>query len=203
MPAYDDKQIHYGFQLALNHTGFKLKHSDQSVSDTTYNKVYPSYTTGFSLGFIFNYRLNDFMDARLLPTVAFYDRTVTYEYNDVSEPAIPHVFESTFVEFPILLKYKSVRRRNTRFYMLGGIKPAIEVGAKKKDKKDDQLRTRPFDLTLEYGLGIDMYQPLFKFSPEVRFSLGLANLLVDDPNPFSEYLDRVSTFTVTVAALFE
>ena len=201
MPAYDEKQIHYGFQLALNNSGFKLRNSSIGIDNEEILGVTASNPLSFTLGFVFNYRLNDFMDARILPQVGFYERHATYAYNDKKD--VDHLFGSTFIEFPTVIKYKSVRRINHRLYMLGGIKPMIEVGAKKKEKKDSQLRTKTFDFALEYGIGLDRYNELFKFSPELRFSLGLANILEKDDNEYADYLEKISTYTVTFAILFE
>lgn len=202
MPTYDDRLIHYGFQLALNNSGFRVRNSDVGINDTTISGVTTSNPVSFTLGFVFNYRLNDYMDLRALPQVGFYERHVKYTYSD-GTPELDNIFESTFIELPLMLKYKSARRVNHRFYMLGGIKPMIEVGAKKKEKKDTQLRTKTFDLALEYGIGFDKYNELFKFSPEIRFSMGLMNLLIKDDNEFANHLEKISTFTVTFAILFE
>lgn len=202
MSSYDDRKMHYGFQLALNNSSFRLKHSDFATVDTTISSITTSNPTSFTLGFIFNYRINDYMDARCLPQVGFYERTIRFTFSDGSKDQFD-IFDQTFIEFPMFIKFKSNRRYNHRFYMLGGIKPSIEVGAKKKEKKESQLRTRSFDFGLEYGFGLDRYNELFKFSPEVRFSLGLFNMLLPDDNIYANQFQKISTFTVTFSALFE
>lgn len=202
MPSYDDKPLHYGFHLGINYTNFLIKRSDYLLSDTTFDYVNAQGSTGFTLGFIVNLRLTDFSDLRLLPTVAFYQRNVVYG-NEESGTEETNNIESTYVEFPLLFKYKSDRRKNNKFYMVAGLKPGIEVGAKKKERRDTQLRVQTFDLSLEYGLGLDIYNEMFKFAPEVRFSLGIMNLLSKDPNIYANSLDRMSTFTVLFTALFE
>lgn len=87
--------------------------------------------------------------------------------------------------------------------MIGGLKPGIEVGARKRERRNDQLRTQSLDLSIDYGFGLDIYYPLFKFSPELRFSLGLSNLFNEDDNIFSNSIDGLSTYTVTLYLLFE
>lgn len=202
MPSYDDKPLHYGFHLGINYTNFQLKRSNHLLEDTTFDYVDAKGTTGFTLGFIVNLRLSDFSDLRLLPTVAFYQRDVVYG-KEGSEQEDVNLIESTYIEFPLLFKYKSDRRKNNRLYMVGGLKAGIEVGAKKKERRENQLRVQTYDLSLEYGLGLDIYNEMFKFAPEVRFSIGLVNLLSDDPNVYAMSLDRMSTFTVLFTALFE
>lgn len=199
LPTYDDKALHYGFTLGVNASGFKSKVANGYFKDTVKN-VYATYTPGFSLGFIVNLRLHDHFDLRLLPTVGFYSRSITYDFTNSSET---QTIESTFVEFPLLLKYKSQRRNNSRMYVIGGFKGAMEAGAKKKQRKSTDLRTDGFDLCLDMGVGFDFYYQLFKFSPEIRFSHGLLNLLSHDPNIYSSSLSRLSSNTISIYLNFE
>lgn len=200
LPYYDDKFMHYGFTLGVNASGFKSKVSSGYFDNDTTLNVSPTYTPGFSLGFIVNFRLHEHFDLRILPTVGFYSRSVTYDFtNSIDIQTI----ESTFMEIPLLLKYKSMRRGNSRVYVLGGFKAAIEAGAKKKQRKSSDLRTNGFDLCLDLGVGMDLYCPLFKFSPELRFSHGLLDLLSNDPNVYSSSLSRLSSNTISLFLNFE
>jgi len=199
LPNYDDKILHYGFTLGINTSGFKQKMAADYFSDTLKSAT-SNYTPGFSLGFIVNLRLHDHFDLRLLPTVGFYSRSITYDFAHSSET---QSIESTFVEFPLLLKYKSQRRKNSRMYALAGFKAGIEAGAKKKQRQSSDLRTNGFDFCLDLGAGFDFYYPLFKFSPEIRFSHGLLNLLSHDPNIYSSSLSRLSSNTISLFLNFE
>lgn len=201
LPYYDDRLLHYGFTIGMNSTRFNLVQSEQYVkSDTVLSALAPRYP-GFSLGFIVNLKLADYFDFRLLPTVAFYQRSVNYILKNNQH--VSQTDESTFIELPFLVKYKSQRRKNLRFYLVGGLKPAIEAGAKKKQKTQNDLRTQNYDLCVDYGFGLDIYYPLFKFSPEIRFSNGLLNLLNNDPNVYSRSLNRITSNTVTLYLHFE
>lgn len=199
LPYYDDKMLHYGFTLGANISGYKSQISSSYPTDTV-KSVQPIYTPGFSLGFIVNLRLHDHFDLRLLPTVGFYSRSIVYDFNNSSET---QTLESTFMEFPLLVKYKSMRRDNARMYVIGGLKAAIEAGAKKNQRKETDLRTNGFDLCLDLGVGMDIYCPLFKFSPELRFSHGLLNVLSNDPNIYSSSLSRLSSNTISLYLNFE
>jgi len=202
LPKYDDRMLHYGFTLGLNSTRFRVVHSQLYVQGDTVLSATAPRSTGFSLGFVLNYRLADYFDLRLLPTVAFYNRTVDYELKHLPS-IVKQISDATYIEFPVLVKYKSERRGNLRFYLLGGVKPGIEAGAKKKEKKETELRTQNYDFSLECGIGMDIYFPLFKFSPEIRFSQGMLNLLNNDPNVYSRSLNRLSSQTVSLYLHFE
>ncbi|MCU0430466.1 MAG: PorT family protein [Cytophagaceae bacterium] len=200
LPHYDERKMHYGFTLGLNSTRYRAKLSDVYFSDSL-KQVKTLGNGGFSLGFIGNFRLGEFYDLRTLITVSFYQRQVNYVFQ--SNRSNLQAAEAVFIEFPILFKYKSMRRKNHRMYVLGGLKPGIEAGAKKREKKNSELRTNNLDLCLDYGLGIDLYFKYFKFSPELRFSHGFINLLNKDPNLYSESLLKLTTHTVSLYLHFQ
>jgi hypothetical protein len=170
-PNYDNRKLTYGFLIGIHSSIYQIKYSDKFVTPAldTVSAVLPSWSSGFSLGFIVNYRLTEFLDLRLTPEVAFYENKVRYQFTN--DPPIDETVENTIVEFPILLKYKSERRGNIRMYMVGGVKPGIEASGKKNvDQTKPTLEIKETHLNLEAGFGFDLYYPLFKFSPEIRFS---------------------------------
>ena len=201
---YDKRKIHYGFQLGLNYSTFRIKQSEDFVTRDTFQTVRGVASTGFALGFLFNYRLGEFFDLRFTPHVGFYERTVRYVFNERPVP-VDLIFQSSIIELPLVFKYKSDRRKNTRLYMVSGIKSSIEVGARRRQSQSGLFKTNNVDLSLEYGLGLDMYYPLFKFAPELRFSYGLSNLFLLDNSSslFADPLQRISTYTVALFLYFE
>jgi hypothetical protein len=201
LPTYDDKFMHYGFSIGLNTSTFRYKLSEQFFNGDTVVSIKPKPSAGFTLGFIANMRLGNKFDLRLLPTVGFYERTLEYKY--VLGTQKTQTIESTFIELPLLVKYKSQRRANSRMYLIGGFKTCIEAGSKKKERKASDLRTNSFDLALDYGVGFDFYYQLFKFSPEIRFSHGFVNLLQQDNNAYSKSLMKLTSHTVTIYLHFE
>jgi hypothetical protein len=126
------------------------------------------------------------------------------EYNYLNAPQRVEVEESTVVEIPFLVKYKSARRKNTRMYLIGGITPGYEAsGTSDLEENADLLQIERFNLSAEFGFGLDLYYPLFKFSPEIRFSKGLLNLLSDKPNDLSAGLDALKTNVISLYFHFQ
>jgi hypothetical protein len=208
-PNYDNRKITYGFLIGLHSAAYQIKYSDRFTSqqfDSLYS-VEPSWSPGFSLGFIVNYKLADLLDLRLTPKVAFYEHKLRYIYTDRGgADQAPHeeVVETTMVEFPLLLKFKSERRENLRMYMIGGVKPAIEASGKKDlENVTSTLEVTGANLSLDVGFGFDIYYPLFKFSPELRFSKGIVDVLDNKENAFGQPLRRVNTNTITLYLLFQ
>jgi len=206
-PNYDNRKLSYGFLIGLHNTAYQLKYSDKFVlpANDTVLSVQPQWSPGFVLGLIVNYRLGDFFDLRLTPQVAFYEHRLNYMYRVQAEVhSDQQVVETTFVEFPLLLKYKSERRGNVRMYMIGGIKPGFEASGKKNlDNTLATVEVKGFSTNLDIGFGFDLYYPLFKFSPEIRFSRGITNMLDNTTNMYGQHLKNITTNTITVYFLFQ
>jgi len=198
-PRYDERKvITYGFSLGFQSTAYQLKYSDFFVTPAmdSVHSILPKKRPGFKLGFIVNFKLAQFLDVRLTPTVAFAEYIL--EYNFVGGGQFVELVESTGVEFPVLFKYKSQRRNNLRMYIIGGITPIIEAAGRSSLEEDlTRLQIEKFNVNLEIGFGLDMYYPLFKFSPEVRFAYGLVNILSPIENDKSAGIDELRTKTLS------
>ena len=202
LPAYDDRWFHPGLYLGFSGTRFFLEHSQYYIDKhqlTAQSIVSPS----FGVGLIGDVRLGDYRSPfilRFAPGVVFSSRQVEFTPINYRAPdsIVTQEITSTVLQFPLLLKYQSDRRRNTRVYMLAGISPNITVGNRRDDELRNVLRVTDSDLTIEYGVGLDLFYPLFKFAPEVRFSHGLGNVLVNRPDVFSRSLQSLRTNAVTL-----
>ncbi len=204
-PNYDESRvISYGFLIGLHTTTYQIKYADAFVTPSmdTLHSVEPEWKPGFSLGFIVNYRAHEFLDLRITPTVGFYEHSLTYKFTNGQ--SFNQLVETTMVEFPVLIKYKSMRRGNIRMYMIGGVRPAIEASGKKEiENVTNSLEITSFNLSLEAGLGFDLYFPLFKLSPEIRFSRGVYNILDNPDNVFAKPLKQLTTNTIHFYFLFQ
>ena len=203
LPFSDAKWLHYGFSIGLHGSNLQLKYSDKFTTSEmdSVHSIMPDNAFGFSLGFITDFRLADQFNIRVLPKVSFYEFPVDYNYTD--ETVDRQLIEATFVEIPVLLKYKSQRHKNFRVYFVGGVSTGFEVsGKKRKEQSDNRLLTQDFNVNMELGFGIDLYYPLFKFSPEIRFSKGLLNLLKEDSQGYSDGIESLKTNVVTLYLQF-
>ena len=198
-PRYDERKIvTYGFSLAFQSASYRLKYSDFFLDPSmdSVHSILPKKRPGFKLGFIVNFKLAQFLDARITPTVSFAEYIL--EYNFVGGGQFIELVESTGVEFPILFKYKSQRRNNIRMYIVGGVTPIIEAAGKSAlDEDANRLQLEKFNANLELGFGLDMYYPLFKFSPEIRFAYGLVNVLSPIENIKSAGIEELRTKTLS------
>jgi len=205
---YDLQVIHFGFLLGVNNFNFTVKPTPNFYDLDSVYSITPEPALGFSLGIVSNLHLGDNFDLRFLPTLSFGERTMVYRVKDNALDSIVEkrkLVESTLMEFPLMMKFKSARHVNFRTYLIGGIKPTIDLASQDKvDSKGEKiLKLKRNDLHYELGVGFDFYSQYFKFSPELKFSFGLRDLTVQENTIYTVGLDRVSSRAIYISFLFE
>ena len=185
--------LHFGFTLGFNSMDFKITPSQTFLaSDSLYPEV-SRLNPGINIQIVTNVRAGEYFDIRFLPGVSFGQRMINYYKNQVSYP-VPQKLESSFLEFPLLLKYKGERLNNVRPYVIGGLNYRYDLAGKKEydDEKPVYIRLKRPDLYYEAGAGLDLYLTYFKLSIELKMSNGIGNVLVSDPAPnHAEYVNAI------------
>ncbi len=203
-PRYDERRlVTYGFSFGTHMSSLQLKYSDFFTNPAmdSVHSIVPLKKPGFSLGFIVNFRIAPFFDARITPKVTFSEYAL--KYNFIGRNSITETIESVGVDFPVLLKYKSQRRNNIRMYVIGGITTSIEAAGKTELEEDqDVLQLNNVNMMADIGFGFDLYYPLFKFSPEIRFSFGLIDV-VGSNNDFTAGIKDLKTKSVSIYFHFQ
>jgi hypothetical protein len=181
---YDEKPIHFGFSLGFNTMDFKITPSQKYYqTDSLYPEV-SILNPGINIQIVSDYRPSSHLDVRFLPGVSFGQRVIRYYKNSklVNEQ---QKLESSFLEFPLLLKYKGDRLNNLRPYVITGLNFRYDLAGKKQydDQKPVYIRIKRPDLYYELGAGMDFYLTYFKLSIEVKMSNGFGNVLVKESSP--------------------
>jgi len=202
LERYDDKTIHYGFFFAAPVTRFSVGYSPAFVTSDSAYRIYSPNTGSFRVGFVVNTFLDDRWDLRLTPSVSLFSREVKYDYPGGTSRT--ETRESTWLDFPLLLKYKSERRNNSRMYLLAGGAFSVETNVRRRENQGaSRLSTNTMDLAVEYGVGFEQFFEFFKLAPELRFSHGLLNLYRPGTNAASLGINRLTTHSVTLYLNFE
>ena len=113
--------------------------------------------------------------------------------------------ESTFIEFPLYLKYKSLRYNNGKAFLITGLKYSIDLASQGNidDEGLEVVKIKKNDFLYEIGLGLDFYLPYFKFSPELKANFGLRNLIVNDGSIYSRSIKEMKTRGLSISFTFE
>jgi hypothetical protein len=206
-PKYDKQPIHFGFFLGFNEANFKVQLVDNfRILDTVYS-VTAETVTGLNLGIISNLRIGDLFDLRFTPSLSFVQRNLIYHitYSDTLQEDITKKVESTYLEFPLDLKFKSKRIGNYRIYVLAGGKYAIDMVSQEKVLAKDKeiVKLNRYDYGYEIGLGFDFYMEFFKFSPEIKMYNGMNNLLIQDGRIFAKPISGLYSKTFLISFTFE
>ena len=188
---YDEQWIHYGFAMSWHSSRYKMRYSEEYASLDSLHSVISERTPGFKVGMLANMRLLQYLDVRAMVNVGFYENKLLYRFTDGT--SLEELKDQTMVELPILLKYKSARRRNVAMYMIGGFTTALEA-AGRGDEIDTQskIKLKNWNYAIEAGVGFDIYFELFKFSPEIRYSWGIRDMLTNEINEYNTPLERLS-----------
>ena len=214
-PTHDDKPIHFGFSLGMNTMDYRIEHSQQAIREHVYvglREVEP----GINIHAIANLRLSENMDLRALPGISFGNRYMYFL--DLNSDSLlyeggKYRVESSYLEFPLLVKYKSKRLNNFRPYLIGGANIRYDLAVKKEFDAEEQLImvSKP-DAFLELGYGMDFYLTYFKLGVEIKYSLGLTNILLREDNNgplppeysmYSDWIGKITSHMVILSFHFE
>jgi hypothetical protein len=207
LARYDYKKIHFGFTLGINELNFNLQKKSNTITNDTLKTIHTKSQKGFNLGIVSNLRLGKYTDLRFVPALIFGERHLDYGFMDslnANENQIKTI-ESTMLDFPIYIKYKSERYNNFRAYVIGGLKYSMDIAS--QDKIDDEgqeiVKLKKNDLMGEIGFGLDFYLEYFKFSPQIKLSYGLLNLLTKDKTVYTQSINSLSTNGWMLSFTFE
>jgi len=229
MPMYDQEMFHFGFVLGANLSYVTIR----PIADlTTHNfdslfipDILPlpdsakvlSITSNPALGFVIsivsNMRMGDNFDLRFIPSLSFGDRDLIYSikiYRKESESlmVITKKVPSTYVNFPIEVKFKSDRYNNFRAYLMGGAQYTLDLAsqAKKREQRNADQKIVKFnqnDVYLEAGVGFDFYNEWFKLGLELKMMYGLFDELKRENNLYTNSIQSLRSKIFQFSVTFE
>jgi hypothetical protein len=229
-PDYDNAPYHFGFLLGINEMLFTVKTTPGYPNRTYYNNalehsipdqnsdsanlfnVEAQPTLGFVIGIVGNLRLGEYFDVRFTPSLTFGERNLDYtilNYNGSNAPEMINVtknIQSTFVEFPLWVKYKGKRIHNVRPYIMAGGKYSMDLASnakKKADNSESYVFINRKDIYALGGVGFDFYTAYFKFGTEISMSYGLFDVLKHDNTIYTGAIDRLSSKIFQISFTFE
>ena len=210
LPRYDRKKIHFGFSLGVNKMDFAIKPVEKIQTFDSLLEIHSKADYGFNIGIVSNLKLAEHFDLRFIPALSFGQRNLEYTYlkNDTNIITVVKKVESTFIDLPILLKYKSARIINSRAYVITGFKYSIDMASQKGKKVsgnngEEIIKLRRNDFSYELGVGGDFYLQYFKFAVEIKMSYGLRDLLLRDNTFYTSSISKLNSKIFLISFLFE
>lgn len=209
LPNFDLHRFHFGFALSYNTSDFQMKLDPASPFRDSLLVLQHQRQPGFNLGIVASLNINPFLSLRFLPTLSFQERILQYQFRKPVEGSVyfQKPVESTYLEFPLLLKYRSARINNFAVYLLGGGKFCIDMASQKdvNNTLDEEVvvKLAKYDYAAEVGGGMDMFLTYFKFGVELKAAFGIPNLLIDDGTRFSTPIESLRSKTWVLSFTFE
>lgn len=216
LTTFDDKRLHFGFTLAYSTLDFNIDHyqtmgeNPKFVDETIGGDVIngnrqiradiSTLTPGFTVGIVTNLRMTEYLDLRFLPGMSFGERKLVYNITVVGSGDTDfYSIKSTFLDFPLLVKYKSKRMNNQRPYLIGGVAYRIDIS---KTGQEELVRLKPFSSSVEVGVGWDSYLQFFRLSTELKFSFGLSDVLDNGPKLGTQKQVYTNAFSKLTSNMF-
>ena len=198
----DKAFLNWGYFLGFNSLDFKFAYENDLPDVLVDNSI------GFNVGLIGEMRLNKFLDLRFEPGLFYTKRNLLFPGFTEENDAMREV-NSTYINFPLLLKVSTLRIGNWKPFIIGGVSAGLNLGSQ-EDSLDDNssgtFRMKSNTFNYELGFGIDFYTEYFKFTPSIRGIFAITDELVPDTDPNSPWtgnLDGIFTRGFFINFTFE
>ena len=194
---FQKQRIHFGFFLGFNSYDFKIDYK------TVVPDIQVQKTTGFNVGLVTDLRLQEYINLRFEPGLFYSKRNLNYDESYFTTTPVPFTssnrlreVNSTYINFPLLLKFSSLRTGNIRPFITGGASATLNLSSNAKSKDDNlenHFRVKSWTTNYELGFGIDLFSEYFIFSPSIRGVFGLNDELIRDKDPNSPWTGNIES----------
>lgn len=173
LPYYDQRLLHWGFSFGFNMPDITFAHSGSEAGEGWWATC-PKANPSFQVGLMGDLAITEHLNFRVTPFLYFQERTVTFARDtEAGRQETDQQLKTTYIEIPATLKISTRRINNYRPYMVAGAHVGFDIAK----EKETPIVFRRFDLGLHIGMGCDFYLPFFKLAPELRFNLGLLDMI--------------------------
>jgi hypothetical protein len=191
---FQKQRLYFGFYLGFNSYDFKIDYK------TVGEDIQVKKTTGFNVGLVADLRLQEYINLRFEPGLYYTKRDLQYPASYFPTTPTPsdmlREVNSTYLHFPLLLKFSSLRTGNVRPYLLGGVSATLNLSSNSKsidDNYEEVFRVKPWTTNYELGFGIDIFSEYFIFSPSIRGVFGLNDELIRDNTANSPWTGNIES----------
>lgn len=206
---FDRKWVHFGFMLGFNTADFSTRYAGNLASEEDLLSITNKSQPGFQLGIISSMKLGvPYIRLRFIPSLSFQERVLTYTYFDESFSTGFREHEervgSTNLDFPLLLKFRTMRYNNFASYIITGAQYTLDLQSREfstQSPANPFLKIKRDDYQGQIGVGFDFFLPYFKFGIELKFSHGFSDTMIQDntflTRPIDKLYNRIWWFSFT------
>jgi hypothetical protein len=191
---FQKQKIYFGFYMGLNAYDFKIDYKN-NVPDILVKR-----TSGFNVGLVADLRLQEYINLRFEPGLYYTKRDLYFPsgYFPTTPSASDRLREvnSTYIHFPLLVKFSALRTGNVRPYLMGGGSLTLNLSSNAKlmdDNAEGRFRMKSWTPNYELGFGIDIFSEYFIFSPSIRGVFGINDEIIRDKDPNSPWTSNIES----------
>ena len=207
---FDKRFIHFGFMLGVNTSDFTVMPKTDAYDKYQLLSLTNQSQPGGQLGILTTIKLGTpTIRFRFLPTLSFQERVLQYKSldtnwfnNGLGEQRI----NSTNLEFPMMLQFRTKRYNNFTAYSLFGIQYAIDLQSQENASQNFYnpfVKIKKNDWQGQIGAGIEFFAPYFKFGLELKYSHGFKSSFIQDFTPVSNPIDQLYNRAWYFSMIFE
>ncbi|MGA9638398.1 porin family protein [Flavobacterium sp.] len=186
---FQKQRVYFGYFLGFNSFDFKIDYKNVGQD------IQVKKTTGFNVGVVADLKLHQYVNLRFEPGLYYTKRDLSFP-GFTNQIDVLREVNSTYIHFPLLLKFSSLRTGNIRPYLLSGVSATLNLSSNSKsldDNYEQKFRVKSWSANYELGFGIDIYSEYFIFSPSIRGLFGLTDELIRDNDPNSPWTSNIDS----------
>jgi hypothetical protein len=209
---FDERFIHFGFMLGGNTANFKLIPVPDAYEKYQITSLESHRTPGGQVGIVTTMKLgHPVVRLRFIPTLSFQERVIQYYTVNPAPNATKDLYHeervnSTNLDFPLMLQFRTLRYNNFASYVLFGAQYSYDLQSFEKSSQnfnDPFIKIKANDFQGQVGGGLEFFAPYFKFGLELKYSQGFSNSFIQDKTTVSKPIDQLFNRVLWFSLIFE
>lgn len=209
---FDEKWIHFGFMLGGNTSNYAMYTKLNAYEAYGLKHLENKSSAGGQVGIVSTLRLwTPVVRLRFIPTLSFQERVLNYAFvnpdtTETSDFLNQERVNSTNLDFPLMIQFRTLRVNNFAAYCLGGLQYTLDLQSQQDNSQnyiDPFIKVKKNDWQGQVGAGIEFFAPYFKFGLELKYSMSFNNVLIQDNTMVSDPIDRLYNKTWWLSLIFE
>ncbi len=209
---FDEKTLHFGFMLGMNTANFNCIPVPDAYEKYGVKSLESKSQPGGQIGIVSSLKVfHPVVRLRFIPTLSFQERVLGYYYPNPDPNAMKDKYaeervNSTNLDFPLMLQFRTLRLNNFAAYVLAGGQYSYDLQSMEKSAQsyiDPFIKIKANDFQGQVGGGLEFFAPYFKFGFEIKYSQSFSNSFIQDNTVPSKPIDQLFNRVLWVSLIFE
>ena len=207
---FDKRMFHFGFMLGFNSSDFTVYQDVNAYEQYGLKLLENDAQPGGQLGILTTMKLGTpVLRLRFIPTLSFQERLLRYTFEDTvlnKDQIGEERVNSTNLDFPIMLQFRTKRLNNFTAYVLVGGQYSIDLQSQEKASQnyiDPYVKIKRNDVQGQIGGGLEFFAPYFKFGIELKYSHGFINSFIQDNTNIANPINKLYNKVWSLSLIFE